>query len=39
MDEVLTFIAILMTLMLSLIWYVAFFLGGIYAIQWLLTNL
>lgn len=39
MDEIFTVIGILMTLVLSLIWYAAFFLGGIYAIQWLLTNL
>ncbi len=39
MDEIFTVIGILMTLVLSLIWYVALFLGGIYAIGWFWVNL
>ena len=39
MDEIFTVIGILMTLVLSLIWYVALFLGGIYEIGWFWMNL
>lgn len=39
MDEILALIGALMTLVLSLIWYAALFLSGIYVIRWLLINL
>lgn len=39
MDEIFTVIGILMTLVLSLIWYAVLFLGGIYLVGWFWINL
>ena len=39
MDEIVAFIGTLMVLVLSLVWYIACLMGGIYLISWCWSNL